>query len=1024
MRLPLPGSNAILAATAIVLALTLWPAVYSSWSAGHDLGFSWRVLLFSCLFIGSALAWGLLPTSLVASAARIWDFALAVVVGSCLVSATLMVVSFLLPVAAWKILLFLLVSGGILILAATRRCPEFLDSLRTVSPACLLAICVSLFAASAWSQGHLFAFEKVGSAVVYRPWLDGFELARFAALFSLDLQPQTLGHPLSGLAPNLYHHGPYAAAGAFSGFTQAPSLSAIDAFLFPWGVFLMGMAAYALGKYWWGEGGGLASLTVALLLPDASFYGLQVSWFGYHWLQQTSPSLSWGVAVGACSILLVDAACRRADRTLLLLGLSLALASVLFKAQIAAILVPTLSLWGVVAFSGIRIRVRLAMAGLTTAALAVLAVAVSHLSSAPSITLGHNWGLTYLEFVASGLRSESVRELWQQVTASEWVALRVPLLLLASFGALPFVYLTTVMIRGARRQSTVSDLLPLSFLIVHLAMVLGLARSTVGNAYELQHRPFVFVYFLLAVWCGGSVVSLLRGRSDTLSRSRLTTLAILPLLAFPVFLGDEVLGERVWFSPAFLSTSLPQDHLACIDFIREHSAPTEIVQASDNDPNGITAGLTERRGYLSRPALLLKLDEFSTLVQERFEDLTDFRCAATMPAFSDLIDQLGIRWYLLKPWSEVSWPPAVVSAPAFRSGNYQVYDLDVWRRGSGAGAGEPGPAAPYRRSDGPGRKKASRERDSRGCAVDSYFIRREASDPYDEVIVSAGGETIRIVPGALDGVVDSVQRRRGHTWLSGWASDGAHRKPARKVTVFADGRSSSQGHITVLRRGLASRFKAPALERAGFGVFLPRSLFDKDPPPRVRVFAISSAGVASELHYRPEYDDGAQKRRLGNSSGGEIEYSLVNSEASSGLNESIVSTNGERIKIIPGALDGHVDSLLRLGDRAWLMGWASDEAHRYPAVTVAVFVESEASHQRHTTVPRLDVAKAFKTAALADAGFKVPVPASIFDRLPPPVVRVFAISSAGVASELHYRPKYDYGEGKRQLGNWGEGTDH
>ena len=136
----------------------------------------------------------------------------------------------------------------------------------------------------------------------------------------------------------------------------------------------------------------------------------------------------------------------------------------------------------------------------------------------------------------------------------------------------------------------------------------------------------------------------------------------------------------------------------------------------------------------------------------------------------------------------------------------------------------------------------------------------------EEIIVSPAGRTIRIVPGAVSGAVDVVQR---HAWLwrtfviSGWASDRAHREPADEAVVFVDGEADHYKPTVVGRSDLVEGFKAPALENAGFHVILPGNVFDRDPPPVVRVFAISSAGVASELRYRAEYEDGVRTVKLG-----------------------------------------------------------------------------------------------------------------------------------------------------------------
>ena len=46
-------------------------------------------------------------------------------------------------------------------------------------------------------------------------------------------------------------------------------------------------------------------------------------------------------------------------------------------------------------------------------------------------------------------------------------------------------------------------------------------------------------------------------------------------------------------------------------------------------------------------------------------------------------------------------------------------------------------------------------------------------------------------------------------------------------------------------------------------ILVKSEVFDREPSPLVRVFAISAAGVASELQYRPEYVDGSRTLKLG-----------------------------------------------------------------------------------------------------------------------------------------------------------------
>ncbi len=138
-----------------------------------------------------------------------------------------------------------------------------------------------------------------------------------------------------------------------------------------------------------------------------------------------------------------------------------------------------------------------------------------------------------------------------------------------------------------------------------------------------------------------------------------------------------------------------------------------------------------------------------------------------------------------------------------------------------------------------------------------YSLTQAESGAAEELIVSSTGRAIRIVPGAMAGWVDWVQRRAGHIRLGGWASDGAFHKPADQAVVFVDGEADHYHHTVVPRSDVAKHFKMPSMVEAGFWVVVPGSIFDRDPLPVVRVFAISANGVASELRYRPEYSGGS-----------------------------------------------------------------------------------------------------------------------------------------------------------------------
>ncbi len=80
-----------------------------------------------------------------------------------------------------------------------------------------------------------------------------------------------------------------------------------------------------------------------------------------------------------------------------------------------------------------------------------------------------------------------------------------------------------------------------------------------------------------------------------------------------------------------------------------------------------------------------------------------------------------------------------------------------------------------------------------------------------------------------------------------------------------------------------------------------------------------------------------------------------------------------------------------------------------------VFLNGKAIKYGHKVVRRPDLVEGFNTPSLLEAGFDVLLPKSVLEQDRTPVVRVFAISPTGIASELRYPPDYKYTSEKRHL---------
>lgn len=554
----------------------------------------------------------------------------------------------------------------------------------------LLLLSLILTAATFWSQDALGAFQDRGDAVVFKPWTDYFYQAGWIANFKHLDRPLMPSHiALSGVPMFFYHYASYQLPAAYAALTGSTAMTALCAFHAPMGVALCGMAACVLARSLWGGGAGWGAVMVLLFLPDASSYGLRHPWFGYHWLQQVAPAGLYGTAAAAMSLLCLNAACRSGSGRMMILSLGLAAGTILIKAQIAVHLLIIVALWHLATFPGYTWRKRLALAG-GYAGLALAGMAAVHGARlAPPLAFSTSWVKTYLhDFLigwcpgqAGGWLRAAVPRTWG--FASDMAA-AAPLLFVATLGAIGLVYLGFLAARRGVWRRGDARLLPLLVVAVYLLLALTLAPNASTVKEELQHRPFVLTYFVVACWTGCLADAAVRRLKERCPRAvRFGVPAVCAALCLvPACLGRNVTALRLPWARDFVNTPIPKDLLACTRFLREQTDPRDVVQASDNDPLHIVGSLSERRSYLARAARG-SLAAQRALVRERAAQLDRLNRAHDARMLATEAERLGIDWYILGPDDRVDWPAPVMAAPVFRSGGYRVYRLaGLSRRGS------------------------------------------------------------------------------------------------------------------------------------------------------------------------------------------------------------------------------------------------------------------------------------------------------------------------------------------------------
>src|SRR4029077_4707544 len=188
----------------------------------------------------------------------------------------------------------------------------------------LLGVIASLAAATAWSQDLIVPVSPVEAGIVFKPWSDFFY---HAEIIAQSLGSQTLtqvgNYEWHGFPAIFYHYGSYSLALCLATVDHLSAYDVVVGFWAPFGSFLTGLASYALGRVFWGQGAGVAALVGASLIPDAALLNIGHPIYSYFWLQHIAPAGLYGVAIAGTALILVLQGARDAHRVWILCGVVL-----------------------------------------------------------------------------------------------------------------------------------------------------------------------------------------------------------------------------------------------------------------------------------------------------------------------------------------------------------------------------------------------------------------------------------------------------------------------------------------------------------------------------------------------------------------------------------------------------------------------------------------------------------------------------------------------------------------------------
>jgi hypothetical protein len=655
-----------------VLWLYLASLAWHRMAAG-ELSFIVAAWLLS-LFVGSYLAGDLLLKWIVRDAERFNSQSIRLLTGMLCVGLLLFLAVLFLPfrlAVVWIIILSGILS--IWLRASFRQKSTACKGLERSEGFFLLILPIAI---TAWCWDILHPIEADGDLIVIRAWEDiYFHLCQITAFASSHGIASISDVQMSGAPIHPYHFATYLIPAALVDVTGSSSLVAYASLLVPLSILVTALAAYSLARVVFGSWPAMAAGLALMLLPDSFQQGFGNPYFGYHWLQQIAPGQGYGLAAGGLAFMFLFEAYRQGQYRLVTLGYACVLVCMTYKAQIFVAISFTALIFPILFMPGKLERFRLP-ALLAASIFYVVVISVSQASPAiPTMRLDGSGFKSFFSTILS-LQTDGYIKRYLLALANQsmniWFAGAVSFALILiplTFGAFSLLYL---FLAGSLKRAfgAPAQMFPWLVFAVYLVMATGLAldERKLGTPDELLHRPFVWAYFVMVIWCAGASYHRFFGDAAPSNKHvrRILALGVAVLISVPIDFGRGIETMK-WGGTGF--PRLPACQLAVTTFIREHSDAHDIVQDSSNGPHFILSALSERREF----AIDTGGVRAPPGVKSRVEALLSIKSTSDRAEVARFMQSNAIKWYVVDRSDRVQWADDAAITPTFECGGDRVY---------------------------------------------------------------------------------------------------------------------------------------------------------------------------------------------------------------------------------------------------------------------------------------------------------------------------------------------------------------
>ncbi|HSU30304.1 MAG TPA: hypothetical protein VLJ11_03630 [Bryobacteraceae bacterium] len=506
-----------------------------------------------------------------------------------------------------------------------------------------------------WSWQAIRSFARLRAEGILHAWVDFFfhstviaQFGHFSALNGTSMFSYETRVPL-------YHWASYMLPAVLSTFSNTPALVVATTFWVLLGFVMMALGAWALGAVLADWIGGIAAVVLILLAPSAAHYGLRNRFFDFPWLLQISAGLSFGVGLCLLTIALFIVAIRHRNVLAAGVAMALALAEAAFKIHFLVTLFPACGMLFILLWQWTQPKMKFVALGALTSAALVLMFLAEGVSRAPHFFTGAH-DVTKILTTMLDMQPSAAPHLFPAITTSTPAVISVPagilLVLVAATGVLlPFYFLAWAYCHR-RGLAHPTDCFPLLLIAAYCIVICSFPTDTfTGDPTEYQHRNFVLIYAVLAVWCSYFAVAsanYLWGRRSLL----ILTACACCLLPVPLLLESTTETNTLAWTRSLATNPVPLGLLESAEYLRKVASRRDVLLASDFKDEPPLVALSERRALLVMDESYARgLSYSSEAIAKRIAVGQQLKRATSYEEMQQIARANAIDWYVASPGS-------------------------------------------------------------------------------------------------------------------------------------------------------------------------------------------------------------------------------------------------------------------------------------------------------------------------------------------------------------------------------------